>query len=117
MIFISLGCSGPRWLAKIYMVRAENAFSKAYALRVAKQVSYEERLKYYREACGNFLKAYRTDPGIFTLYRIETATDSCLRIDDRGGVSLFRKFEEEYAQKHPKEVKYGDVGPWMNLEG
>ena len=116
LTFLFVGCSVPTWLAKIYMVKAENAFSEGYALRIKKNIPYEERLKYYHVACDNFLKAYRFNPSIFTLYRIELAADSCLRVENQDGVELFRKFEEEYAKKHPKEVKYGDVGPFMNIE-
>lgn len=116
-LFFLTGCTDPRWLAKVYMLKAENAFSKAYAMRVNKNISYDLRLKYYQGACSDFKKAYHFDPNIFTLYRIELAADSCLRVEDFEGVEVFRKFEEEYSKKHPKEVKYGDVGPWMNLEG
>jgi hypothetical protein len=109
------GCSKPTWIAKIYVVRAENAYSKGHALRV-KKVSYEERLKYYRTACEDFLKAYESDPSVFTLYRIELAADACLRRDDKAAVELFRQFEAEYIQKHPTEVEYGDAGAWMSIE-
>lgn len=111
-----VGCTDPHWLAKVYMLKAENAFSKAYMMRVDKKISYDVRLKYYQGACSDFKKAFHYDPDIFTLYRIETAADSCLRMEDFEGVEVFRKFEEEYSKKHPREVKYGDVGPWMNLE-
>ncbi len=117
LTFVLIGCTNPHWLAKIYMLKAENAFSKGYALRIHTKISSEARLKYYRGACADFKKAFHYDPTIFTLYRLESAADSCLRIEDFEGVTAFRKFEEEYARKHPKEVKYGDVGPWMNIEG
>lgn len=116
-IFAVVGCSKPTWVAKIYVVKAENTATKAHAMRVDKGAPYEKRLRLYRAACRNFLKAYDYDPGVFTLYRIETATDSCLRVEDFGHANMFRDFEEKYAQAHPKEAKYGDAGPWMTLEG
>ena len=69
---VSFGCSGHDWLARIYIVKAENAYAKAYALRLQK-TSYEERLKYYRKACDYFLKAYEQNSGAFYLSRIEAA--------------------------------------------
>lgn len=117
ILLTSLGCSRPYWLAKISVVKAEEAYSKAHALRMNKKVAEEVRLKYYGVACSNFLKAYRYDPSVFTLYRIELAADACLRVEDFESAKLFREFGEAYAKKHPKEVKYGDVGPWMTLDG
>jgi hypothetical protein len=117
VILACLGCSKTYWLAKIHLVRAENAYSKAYALRLDKKVSPEERLTLYRQACVDFSSAYRHDAGAFTLYRIECAADACLRVEDFKAVESFRAFAEEYAQSHPQEVQYGDVGPWMTLEG
>ena len=99
------------------MVRAEEAFSKAHAMRVKKnEISYEVRLKHYRAACDNFSKAYRWNRDAFTLNRIDEAAEACLRVKDAKDEQMFRQFEEEYAQHHPDEAKYGDAGAYMNLE-
>jgi len=98
------------------MVKAEEAFSKAYALRVKKEVPYEERLKYYRRACDHFYKAYQYDKQTFTLNRIASATEACLRIEDFEKEREFAQFEEDYIKTHPDEVKYGDAGAFMSLE-
>ena len=98
------------------MVKAEEAFSKAYTLRLKKGIAYEERLKHYHEACDYFLKAHRFSERVFTLNRIESAAESCMRIRNFDAEENFRTFEEKYIKTHPQEVKYGDAGPFMNLE-
>ena len=116
-LFCLSACSKQAWLAKIYMVKAEEAFSKAHAMRVKKnEASYGKRLKYYKIACDNFAKAYRWNRGAFTLNRIDEASETCLRVEDLKNEQMFRQFEEEYAQNHPDEAKYGDAGAYMNLE-
>jgi len=103
------GCSGDYWKAQFHMMKAENAFMKAYQLKT-KKVAYEERLQYYQKACQHFLKAYQYDRSLFTLTRIQEAADSCWRINDLENRDQFRQFEEEYAQGHPLEYEYGDAG-------
>lgn len=99
------------------MVRAEEVFSKAHAMRVRKNDSaYKQRLEFYREACDNFSRAYRINPETYTLNRIEEAIEACLRVEDFKDEEIFRQFEEEYAKNHPDETKYGDAGAYMNLE-
>lgn len=117
VILTSLGCSKLTWIAKIYVVRAEDTASKAHAMRIDKKVPAGVRLKLYHQACTDFLRAYRYDPSVFTLNRIEMASDTCLRVEDFKNANMFRDFEEEYVKKHPNEAKYGDAGPWMTLEG
>ena len=112
---LAFGCSKGYWLAKFYLFRAENTFSKAYTLK-AKKVSYEKRLKYYRQACQDFLRAYDRDSQVFSLYRIETAAESCERVGDYETEEIFREFQERYTQEHPVEAEYGDAVPVMNLE-
>lgn len=111
------GCSQSSWVAKFFMVRAENASAKAHALRVKPEFPQEKRLGYYRSACRDFRKAHEVDPRVFTLFRIELAFDACLRVEDREGVALFRNFQEEYTKAHPTEAEYGDAGAWMGMEG
>lgn len=101
----------------MHVVKAENAASKAYALRVKGQISHEERLRHYKTACENFYEAYREDPRVFTLSRIEVAADACLRVRDQERVGLFEIFREEYIREHPTETEYGDAGVGMMLEG
>lgn len=98
------------------MFRAEEAHFKAYALRLKKGVSYEERLKHYRKACDLFLKAYRYSDRTFTLNRIDSAAESCMRIGNYEAEKKFREFEESYIKAHPNEVEYGDAVPFMSLE-
>jgi len=113
---LTLGCSKQGWLARIYMVKAEEAFTKGYALRVRKDVPSEERLRYFRRACEFFSKAYRIDPDVFTLNRITSAVDACLRVEDFEKEDIFRRLEEEYVRAHPDEAKYGEAGAFMSLE-
>jgi len=98
------------------MFKAEGAFSKAYTLRLKKEVSYDERLKYYRRACDYFLKAHRSSDRSFTLNRIGLAAESCMRVGDLEAEEEFRQFEERYIKVHPQEAKYGDAVPFMSLE-
>ena len=111
-------CTKQAWLAKTFIVKGEEAFSKAHAMRVRKDDAHSKvRANYYRKACGYFSKAYDTNPSVFTLNRIEEAIDACLRIQDSKHEEIFRAFEEEYVRTHPDEAKYGDAGAYMNLEG
>ena len=110
------GCSERDWDARLHMVKAEEAVAKAYGLRTQKGVAYDLRLKYYRIACEQFAKAYRSDKTSFTLNRIQSASESCLRIENYQQEKVFRDFEEEYVKQHPDEVKYGDAGAYMSIE-
>ena len=74
------------------------------------KASYPNRLPHYREACHYFLKVFDLDPNIFTLNRIQEASDACWRIDDIPSRDKFRVYEEEYIKKHPLENEYGDAG-------
>ncbi len=120
LIFLSLflfGCSEQAWFAKIYMVRAEDAYAKAHAMRTNKSDAfYQQRLKEYRKACDYFSKAYQINRNTFTLSRIEEAMETCLRVEDSKNEQTFREFEEEYVRTHPDEAKYGDAGAFGNLE-
>lgn len=113
-VFLS-GCSSDAWLAQYHMVRAENAHSKAYELRLRK-VPYEERLKLYGKACREFARAYRYQPAAFTLLRIEIAIESCVRVEDRENQERFEAFAERYVQEHPTETEYGDAFPMLPME-
>ena len=110
MTEVTVGCTRQDWLAKIYMVKAEEAFSKAHALRI-QRIPYEKRLQYYHKACDYFLKAYQSDSRVFTLNRIETAADACLRVNDGESEKMFEAFRERYAKEHPTETEYGDAFP------
>lgn len=113
---IFFGCSAQSWLAQITMVQAEETYSKAYAMRVKKDVPYEKRLEFYRKACDEFSKAYDYDKNIFTLTRIESAIDACSRVNNEEKEAFFRAFEEKYIHEHPTEVEYGDAVPLLNVE-
>lgn len=111
----SCGCSQQSWLAKYFVFKAENAYTKAHEMRSKKGVE-EKRVKLYRRACDSFLKAYNHDPSAFTLYRIEIAAESCQRVGNAEATEEFRDFEAKYASEHPTEVEYGDAVPMMDLE-
>lgn len=115
LLFFLPACSKMTWLGRYYMVRAENAFEKAHALRTQKGAE-EVRMKQYRIACQSFAKAYETNPELFTLNRIYSAMDACLRTKDSENEKKFREFEEAYAREHPKEVEYGEAGFMIGLE-
>ncbi len=106
------GCSRQDWLSKYYMFKAENAVSDA-AIMKDRKVEYEKRVPLYASACRYFRQAYETDNRVFTLNRIEEASDSCWRANDRETEDLFKAFEEEYSKKHPQEVEHGDSGVGM----
>ena len=114
LVLLTLGCSGRDWLAKIYMVKAENAHARAYELRINKALQ-EERQTLYEKACSYFSKAHQANPGVFTLVRIEAAVDSCTRVHDAEDEEKFRQFQDRYIREHPTEAKYGDAFP-MQLE-
>ena len=111
--FFVSGCSREDWTARFYMMKAENAYTKAGELKL-KRAPYETRLQYYRDACENFLKAYHSQESIFTLYRIESAADACWRIKDSTNRELFHQFQERYEKEHPTETEYGDVAPALD---
>ncbi|HXV28075.1 MAG TPA: hypothetical protein VD913_03835 [bacterium] len=104
-----IGCSKQYWSANVYMLKAENAVSRARQMR-ARKTSYESRLPHYREACSYFLKAFELDEMLFTLNRIEEAQDACWRAEDADAREIFIEFEERYARKRPREYEYGDAG-------
>lgn len=110
LALILTGCSAEYWTAKFYMFEAENAYEKAYELR-KKKVPYENRLKEYGRACGNFLKAYDLHPRAFTLLRIESALESCIRVKNETGREAFESFRGQYVKAHPTEAEYGDFMP------
>lgn len=114
--FFFCGCSKQDWLSRAYVFRAEEAFSKAYTMRLKKGVSYHDRLRYYRKACEFFLKAYEHSDRTFTLNRIDAAAEACMRVEDYETEKKFRAFGESYIKAHPTETEYGDAVPIMNLE-
>lgn len=117
-VFSGCSCSPQDGLlGRISMYRAEEAYVKGHSLRIKKDVPYEERLEYYRQACNDFYRAYEYKPSLFTYNRIGMAVDACFRVKALDREKVLSQFEEQYAQDHPDEVKYGDAGPFMNLEG
>ncbi len=111
------GCSGTNWLAHSYIFKAEQAFAKAYALRIKrKEVPYAQRLGLYQTACDYFWKAYEINKLVFTLSRIEAAAESCLRIENFEREKALQSFQAQYEATHPDEAKYGDAGAYMSVE-
>ena len=116
VLFLS-GCSQQDLVARVSMVRAEQAYEKGHSLRIKKEIPYEVRLKYYRQACDDFYRAYQQKRELYTYNRIGMAADACFRVKELGREKELRQFEEEYTRLHPDEVEYGDAGPFMTLEG
>ena len=69
------------------------------------------RAALYVIACDNFVKAYDRNPRTFTLFRIETALESCMRVNHDEGRQIFEEFREKYIKEHPAEAEYGDFMP------
>lgn len=109
------GCMKSSWVAKYYMVKAENSYERAHEIRAKKELN-EKRKKLYHDACKYFAKAYQFDPKLFTLNRLYSASDACLRVGDSEEARQFRKIEEEYVRTHPKEAEYGEAGFMIGLE-
>src|SRR3989338_2571890 len=83
-------CSTQAWLAKFYMVKADDAFAKSHAMRIKRDDSfYQERLKEYRTSCDYFTKAYQINNKAFTLNRIGEAVEACLRVEDFKNEKMF----------------------------
>jgi len=97
------------------MLKAEDAYSHAYALKYKEQKK-EERLERYSEACEYFWRVYQHDPDLFTLNRIQSAAESCMWVKDFASAEKFRLFEELYIKRHPTEAEYGDAVPIMSFE-
>lgn len=111
--FSAAGCSGEHLSASWTIFNADNQFFKAAVTLKSRHASDEERNKFYRLACDNFKKAYSIDKSVFTLSRIWSASESCLRLDDREWSERFNHFAEEYAREHPTEAEYGDAVPML----
>ncbi len=99
-------------MSKYYMLKAENALSEA-AIMKEKRAEYANRVPLYAKACSFFRQSYDTDNRVFTLNRIEEASDACWRAGDKENEELFKNFEEDYAKKHPQEFEHGDSGVAM----
>jgi hypothetical protein len=106
------GCSPRGWTARWFIVQAENALGKAHQLK-DKKTGFDERLPFYAKACGYYVKAYKVDPSVFTLIRIEEAADCCWKASLPEEEALFRAFEAMYSAAHPQESEYGDSGVGM----
>lgn len=114
-IFAQMGCAGDYWAAQFYVWQAENSFDQGYKMK-EKKAPYEERVPYYQIACDYYLKAFSKNTGVFTFGKIEQALDSCWRAENQEGEEVFSAFAEEYAKEHPKEVEYGDPGPFGEIQ-
>ena len=112
ILIFTAGCSPNDWQAKFHAVRAEAAVKKAHDLKEQK-VGFDQRTPYFVEACDHYYKALELDTGIFTLTRIEEASDACWKAGQKEKEEIFRLFEEEYTKAHPQEAEYGDAGVGM----
>ncbi|MBI4398334.1 MAG: hypothetical protein HY586_04345 [Candidatus Omnitrophica bacterium] len=102
------GCSADHLAAMYQVVQAEDAFQKAYDMRI-RPGAEKSREELYRKAHGHFLKAYHTDKTVFTLTRIQQAHDTCVRARDSENAAIFEDFAQQYSQEHPAEAEYGDA--------
>lgn len=104
------GCTPGCWNAHWHMVRAENAYDKSREMR--RFPGHEtQRRQLYEFACREFVRAYEADARVFTLMRIEMASDACFRVEDLDHREMFLEFQAQYEEEHPDEVKYGDAFP------
>ncbi len=108
-LFAAAGCSKQDLSAKFYMFKAEDELTKAAGLK-DKKISYDLRVPLYGAACTYFKKALDTDPRVFTLNRIEEASDACWRCGNKENEEIFKNFEAQYAKAHPQEFEHGDSG-------
>ncbi len=79
----------------------------------AQKMPFEKRVGYYEKACAYFAKAYERNPAVYTLARIESATDCCWKANNETQEEVFKEFEEEYIKNHPQEYEHGDSGVAM----
>lgn len=109
---LAAGCSPHSWRASYHMVQAENAYMKAYDMRVKKELR-DQRVVLYRQVCDHSLAAYHLKPAVFTLQRIEMAQDACFRVENHEAREMFLDFLSQYEAEHPTEVTYGDAFPTL----
>lgn len=112
LVFCQPGCSKGLWLANLYAVRAENALDKASSLK-AKKVPFKSRMGYYSQACDLFVKAFEANADVFTLSRIEMASDCCWKAEKNDARDFFNTYFETYIKEHPQEYEHGDSGVAM----
>ena len=112
LLISGMACSPRGWTARWYIVQAENAHGRAGQMKDHK-AAFEERFPWYAKACHYYIRAYETDPEVFTLIRIEEAADCCWKANLRNEEARFREFEEAYSTAHPQEVEHGDAGVGM----
>lgn len=111
-LFLLSGCSPNHLIANYYAVKAENAVDKASNMKT-KKIPFEQRISIYEKACSDFLKAYQKSPDVFTLNRIETASDTCWKANKAEERDIFTEFENDYIKHHPQEFEHGDSGVGM----
>ena len=105
------GCSRQHLAAKIYIYQGEQNHYKAYQLKVKKNAT-EERKKYYRKACDQFVKAYDLEPPLFNFYQASYAYESCKWVDDNENAEKFAILLESL-----NEPSFGpDGGPGLMAE-
>lgn len=112
LFFFCSGCSPNHLIANYYIVKAENTVDKANGLK-SKKVPFEQRATYYGTACLDFVKAYEKDINVFTLNRIEMASDTCWKAGKNEERDFFNDFEADYIKSHPQEFEHGDSGVAM----
>lgn len=112
-VFSSLfffGCSRQEVSARVYLYRAGQVYFKTdNTLRRVKRMPFEQRKKFYAEACTLYYKAFQIDSGVFDLDEIEHALQCC-ESGDRAEISeAFQNFYEVYQAEHPVESEYGMI--------
>ncbi len=102
------GCSRRYLSARIYLYRAGQAFYQTdNKLRRIKKLSFDERKKYYGDACKLYDKAYQSDKSVFNLDEIEHALQCCESADNREVTGRLQDFYAVYQAEHPVESEYG----------
>lgn len=68
---------------------------------------FEERKKFYGEACRLYYKSFQLDSRVFNLDEIEHALQCCESGDEYDMTEAFQNFYEVYQAEHPVESEYG----------
>ncbi len=107
-VFALTGCSPGHISARVYLYRAGQSFYKTdNKLRRIQKMPFEERKKYYGEACRLYFKAFQLDSSVFNLDEIEHALQCCESSEEHAITAALQDFYALYQSEHPVESDYG----------
>jgi len=108
LMLASFGCSGEKVSARFYLYRAGQVYYKTdNNLRRVQHMPFEDRKKFYGEACRLYYKAFQLDSSVFHLDEIEHALQCCESADMIDMNEAFHNFYDVYQAEHPIESEYG----------